>query len=438
MIPIKAGILSVQLLLGFCISGFSQCKDTSISASGEVVERAVLFDDAYKAKNFTEAKGSLNWLLLHAPKLNTNLYIKAVDTYDALATVAKNPEQRKIYLDSVMIVYDLRIKNCGEEPNVTNRKAISFFNYYYNSPTKSKEILTLMDRAIDLSQKQILDGIAENYMQAVRIAAGQKSLTSDEILERYETITEIIEEKTKKAQTDGKSTDRYKKMQEDNILILSTLVDINCEFVRIKLAPKFRENPADLALAKRIFNFMLKGKCTDDPLWLEAAETLHAAEKDFGLAKILGLRYLSLKDNEKAATLFAEALQLAPTSSDKAEIIGLQGHVEQLKGDHSKARELYLKAIVLDPTKKELYARIGDLYLNSFEMCKRGKSHAEDRFIFLAAYDMYQKAGETQRMADVKASFPSREEVHEMNYEPGQKIVVSCWINEETTIRTRN
>jgi tetratricopeptide (TPR) repeat protein len=183
---------------------------------------------------------------------------------------------------------------------------------------------------------------------------------------------------------------------------------------------------------------MLKGKCTDDPLWLEAAEKLHSVEKDFGLAKILGLRYLSLKDEEMSGKRFAEALDLAKTPSDRADILGLQGHLEQMKGDYSKARELYLKAISLDAGKKEFYERIGDLYLNSFEKCKKEKSKAEDRFIYLVAYDMYQRAGETHKMADAKAAFPSREEIHDINYQPGDKIIVTCWINEETTIRTRN
>jgi tetratricopeptide (TPR) repeat protein len=227
-------------------------------------------------------------------------------------------------------------------------------------------------------------------------------------------------------------------MQEDNVLILSTLIDINCEFVRTKLGPQFRAKPDEINLAKKIFNFMLKGKCTDDPLWLEAAEKIHSVEKDFGLAKILGLRYMTLKEQEKSAKLFAEALELAKTPVDRAEILGLQGHLEQIKGERPKARDLYLKAIALDPAKKEFYERIGDLYLNSFEECKKGKSHAEDRFVFLAAYDMYQKAGETRKMAEAKASFPSREEVHELNHEPGDKVFVACWINEETIIRTRN
>jgi hypothetical protein len=37
---------------------------------------------------------------------------------------------------------------------------------------------------------------------------------------------------------------------------------------------------------------MLQGKCTDDPLWLQAAETVHKdpnGQKDCGLAKTSGL-----------------------------------------------------------------------------------------------------------------------------------------------------
>lgn len=430
-------VLSI-LLITANISAFSQCKDTSPSASPAVIEKLALFQDSYKGKKYKVASGPLNWLLVNAPTINTNLYIMGADTYDELAQAEKDPATRRKYIDSLMIVYDLRMKNCGEEPNVTNRKALSFFYHNYNDPAKTKEILPLMDKAIELNQEKILDGLAENYMQGIRIAAGQKLLTDDQILERYDMITGIIETKIKKAETQKKPVDRYKKMQEDNLQILSSLIDMDCDFVRTKLAPKFKTSPDDLALTKRVFNFMLKGKCTDDPLWLEAAERLHAVEKDFGLAKILGLRYLTLKEYDKSAKFFAEALALAQTPSDKAEITGLQGHLEQIKGDQVKARDLYLKGISLDPGKKEFYERIGDLYLNSFEECKKGKSKAEDRFIFLVAYDMYQKAGESARMADAKASFPSREEVHEANYQPGDKVAVSCWINEETIIRTRN
>jgi tetratricopeptide (TPR) repeat protein len=433
-------LLWLLILISVGSNVLSQCKDNSASSSPAVIEKLVLFHDHYKEKKYKVALGPLSWLLKNAPTVNTNLYIMGADTYDELAKSEKDPAMRNKYVDSLMIVYDLRIKNCGEEANVMNRKAMSFFYFHYNNPARSKDILPLMDKAIELNKDKILDGLAENYMQGIKIASTQKLLSDDQILERYDRITKIIEKKIEKAKTENKPIERYQKMNEDNLSILSTVIEngIDCDFVRTRFGPQFRAKPDDLFLAKKIFNFMLKGKCSDDPLWLEAAEKIHTVEKDFGLAKIIGLRYMALKEAEMSAKLFAEALELAKTPVDRAEILGLQGHLQQIKGERLNARDFYRKAIALDPAKNEFYERIGDLYLNSFEDCKKGISHAEDRLVFLAAYDMYHKAGESRKMADAKASFPSREEVHELNHKPGDKVIVACWINEETIIRTRD
>src|SRR5688572_11232507 len=428
----------VVLTLAPVISVLSQCKDISATASSAVIEKKVLFEDEVLAKRFNVAKGPLNWLLINAPNLSTGLYIKGAETFDALAQAEKNPAKKQAYIDSLMIIYDLRVKNCGEEANVTNRKAISFYRYYYDNKARSKEILPLMDKAIELNNEKILDGLAESYMIAVKISADQKLLDENQILNRYEKITSIIDSKIKKAEAEGKPIDRYKKMNEDNLTILTSLVKINCDFVRNKFGPQFKQNPSDLELAKKIFNFMLKDKCTDDPLWLQAAETLHASEKDFGLAKVLALRYLSTKEYDKAAPMLEEALQLAKQPADRAEILALQAQQQEMLGKHDNARQLYLKALAANPSKKEYYARIGDIYMNSFSECKQEKHQAEDRFVFLIAYDMYQKAGETQKMANAKSSFPSMEEIFELDYKRGDKVKVGCWINEETIIRTRN
>ncbi len=137
-----------MLTLTPVITASSQCKDISATASPAVVEKKVLLEDEVLAKRFNVAKGPLNWLLINAPNLSTGLYMKGAETFDALAQAEKNPAKKQVYIDSLMIIYDLRIKNCGEEANVTNRKAISFFNYYYNNEAKSKEILPLMDKAV--------------------------------------------------------------------------------------------------------------------------------------------------------------------------------------------------------------------------------------------------------------------------------------------------
>jgi tetratricopeptide (TPR) repeat protein len=439
----------MKLLLPFAvlvifISGSSnqilaQCKDMSASASPEIIEKWAIFEDAHTNKKFGEARAPLKWLLDHSPNLTTNLYIKAAEVYDALAGAEKNPEKRRPYVDSLMIIYDLRVKNCGEEANVANRKAFSFFKHYYDHESKKQEILPLMDRAIELNGDKVLDGLVEYYMRMVKIAADKKLIDEKQIFERFDKISAIIDSKIKKAEIEKKPVDRYKKWNEENFVVLASIVNINCEVVRTKLGPEFKKNPSNINLAKSIFNFMLKDKCTDDPLWLQAAEALHAAEKDFGLAKVLAMRYLSTKEYDKGNVLLNEALELASTAQDKADVIGLQAQQQLILGNKEKARELYLKALSIDPSKKEFYARIGDMYLNSFDECAQEKSQADDRLVFLVAYDMYEKAGDNQKMATAKSRFPSRTEIFEANYQRGDKIKLgTCWINEETILRTRD
>ena len=53
------------------------------------------------------------------------------------------------------------------------------------------------------------------------------------------------------------------------------------------------------------------------------------------------------------------------------------------------------------------------------------------------AYEMYQKAGDSQRMASAKAQFPSIEEIFNENMKEGESLTVGCWINETVKLERR-
>jgi tetratricopeptide (TPR) repeat protein len=183
---------------------------------------------------------------------------------------------------------------------------------------------------------------------------------------------------------------------------------------------------------------MLQEKCTDDPLWLEAAERIVQEEKDYGILKNLGIRYMALENFTKAEEMFKQALEVAPGNSEKADILIYQGAIESRNGSKAAARELYRQAVAADASKKEAYEKIGDLYYNSFADCAKKESMAEDRLVYLAAYDMYQRAGDAKGMARAKEQFPSREEIFLVNWNAGDTQRVGCWIGESVTIRTRD
>ncbi|GIV37320.1 MAG: hypothetical protein KatS3mg032_1699 [Cyclobacteriaceae bacterium] len=438
-------VLILTLLAAAALTGFSQCREWTWSEDGATKareqEKVTLYQDAKANGQYRQALPPLNWLLKNSPKLNSSIYINGAEIFDKVASMEKDPVKKKVYIDSLLLIHDLRIANCGEEAPVTNRKALMAAKYYANEDGKEAYVLELMDKAFELNGNNIMDGTIIPYMQVIKINKLKlKSLSDDDVLARYDRVMSILDAKIKVASSKANQdqANRYREMKDDVDKILFSMVTVNCDFAREKLGPKFRQNPSDISTAKKIFAFMLQDKCTEDPLWLEAAEAIHKVEKDFGLAKNLGIRYLVMENYSKSAQLFNEALELAPTPADKADILIYLGSVEAKTGSKAAARELFRQALAADNSKKEAYEKIGDLYYQSFNECKKEQNMADDRLIYLAAYDMYARAGDAKKMAMAKEQFPSKEEIFLVNYQAGQTIRVGCWINETTTIRTRD
>lgn len=443
---LSSGLLSLTLALTAVVTANAQCgNDYKWSADGaqkaKEEESFVILKDAKTNGSFIQALTPLNFLISSNPQLNKTLYIYGAEVYDGLAKKETDAAKKAKYADSLMIIYDLRLKNtpCGEEASIANRKALAAYPYYINTD-KVKDLLTLMDKAVELNGNNVMDGTLIPFMQASCISKAKfKTLTDDQIIERYDKISGIIEAKTKKAQSEGKPVDKYTKYQSDVDNIFANCgVTIDCGLVKKTLEPKYRANPNDEDLAKKIFSYMLQGKCTDDPLWLETGEKVFEKHPDFGIGKNLAIKYLAKEDYSKAEQLLRKTLPLASSGEDKAETLILIGSINAKQGDKAGARDLYRQASAANPSNKEAYEKIGDLYMNSFNECAEKDNMADDRKVYLIAYDYYQKAGESRKMASAKEAFPSKEEIFEKNYQAGTPTKVGCWINEATTWRTRN
>jgi tetratricopeptide (TPR) repeat protein len=441
---VLTGALLVTALL---VSGSSwaQCKDWTWpdvpEQKAKAEEKVSLYDDYRKNNEFAKAKPHLNWLLTNTPDLNTSIYINGAEIYQKLASAEKDPVKKNVLIDSLLLIFDLRMKYCNEEANVTNRKALAALTFWANENGKEAYVLGLLDEAFKLSGNNILDGTIIPYMQAVKINKLKlKNLTDEQVLERYDMIMGVLDTKIKVASSQGKQdlVARYRGWKEDVDKILLSMIEVNCDFVRKNLGPKFKADPNDISTAKKIFAFMLQDKCTDDPLWLQAAEKISETEKDFGLLKNLAIRYLAMENYTRANQYLKEAINAASTNSDKADILIFQGSIEAKRGSKSAARDLYRQALAVDGSKKEAYEKIGDLYYGSSTECAKKETMAEDRLVYLAAYEMYQRAGDAKKMQMAKDQFPSKEDIFLVNWSAGDTQRVGCWINETVTIRTRD
>jgi tetratricopeptide (TPR) repeat protein len=431
----KSSLLGLMLVILTSATTYAQCKGTTWPEDKEKAEENnALYTDALKQKNYRGAVKGFQWLLTNAPKLNTGLYINGTDIYNNLAAAEKDPAKKQVLVDSLMMLYDMRITNCGDMENVLNRKAIYAATYNAQNKAKTAEVLALYDKVFEISGNNVLENNLLTYMQVIQLNdALLKNLTDDQVLQRYDKLSEVIDAKIKKAQSENKQADvdRLKKTKSSIDEILPKIVQVDCDFVRTKMQPNFRKNPTDLGLAKKMFQFMTAGGCIDDPLWLETAEVIHKDSPDYGLAINMAKIYAKNGNLEKAESLATEAITLASTPEQKESSSILVGDLLAQKGNKAAAREAYRKA------GKAGFEKIGDLYMGSGKDCSKGVSLAEDRLVYLAAYDMYVKAGDGQKMATAKAQFPSVTELFELNWKEGESKSISCWVGETVVLRTR-
>jgi tetratricopeptide (TPR) repeat protein len=392
-------------------------------------EKNVLYTDALRGEKYKEAAFHLRWLLVNSPDLNPSIYINGIKIYEGLADTEKDAKKQIVFADSALALYDLRIKYFNDEAKVLDRKAYAAYKYWLGRKDKHPDLLQLFKRALELNGNSSLDINCVAFMDFMsRYKKGGGKITDEEILDYYDTIIAILESK-------GKS-DRILKFKEqiDNMLVAT--IDVDCQFVEQNFGPKFNANPKDLKLAKRVYQLLSSGKCTDSPLYLKSLMAVHEQEPSYGLAKVIGLKSKINGDIEKAIKYYQDAISLTEENTKKADIYMELGDVYEKRGNKVAARDNFLKAVGADPSRKEAYALIGQLYFASYKDCT-GDNPVKDRAVFIAAYEMFKRAGNNSLMQNAQAQFPSMEDIFNYNYEVGQAVKVDCWINETVNIQKR-
>lgn len=389
-----------------------------------------MYTDAMSAKEYELARKPHQWLLENVPELGKSIYIHGAEIFNELLKTSSDTSRKEVHFDSLMLIYDLRMEHCNEKSEIMARKAYDAYRHTINDSDRLEDNLQLFDDAWEEAGGDLPSYVLLPYMNTVRMNKKVKNnLDPEEVMERYTRITGVLDSQNEQNPEIRKSVDE---------MFYDVMGDVDCNFVRENLGPKLRQDTKNVKIAKLIFSLMLKGKCTDDPLWLEAGEVVGDNDPDFNLYKTLALKAQASGDTEKALGLFDKALEYAQDSSEKAEVYYRRGQMLVEQGNLIEVREQFRKAITANPSMKDAYGAIGNLYFNSYEQCSQGESQVQDRAVFLAAYTMYMKAGNTIMAAKAKEQFPSKEDIFVENLSVGDAIEVGCWINERVTIQTRD
>lgn len=425
--------LILTFLLGFSGLVTAQAPNWGSDAA-RAQELHALFTDNVKLKDFKAAVAPLTWLLKNAPELNNGLYIDAIKTYEGLVEQTKDPKQLVVYQDSALLMYDLRVKYFKDEANVLNRKGLKAYPYLSARPNAVDQLFPLYEKIVQLNGDATYNPNVQYYMDLLCKKKAAGGFTDEQVLEQYDKLNGITEKNL--ASNDAANVQRWTQTKTYIDQVLQTCVTIDCNFVKDKMGPKFRQNPDDVDMAKKIFGLMATGKCTEDPLFLEAGEAMVKKEPSYGVYRVLAKIQESTKNYDKASAYYEESIKYANTNAEKADSYIEIAQIHDRKGANQSARNYYLKAA--ENGKTSAYTSIGNMYLGSHKECA-SDNPVKGSLWAIAAYEMYQKAGDKSNMAKARQYFPTAEQIftHGMTEQIGKQINTGCWINETVTLQKK-
>jgi len=381
------------------------------------------------------------------PIVSKNMYIHGEKLMNYF--IKKNKEDsavRQAYVDTLFMVYDQRIKYYGDNKKVPKgvllgRKAQDYMKYrveqseiYYPMFEESFKIMGMNSEPTTLFYF---------YVSSVRYVK-QKHAEKDLILENYVDIEDVIEYNIEKYIDNEKMLKRWTIVAnniEKNVSKFAT-----CEKLIQLYGPKLENDPENLKLAKNIVKFFEKRKCTKSDVYFNALQKVHAVEPSPESAFAMGRMAFEREKYSVAKDYLVEATNTLSDSlvKKKSSAYLLLAETYRSLKQPSAARSAALKVLNYKPNEGMVYIIIGDLYTSSASKCtlqglRVSYWAAADKYSRAAAISKDDKIKEIARkkLAVIKKSFPEKQDIFMRNLTDGQKVKIECWINEETTVRSR-
>ena len=157
------------------------------------------FNEAVGNQDFQTASGYLKQLLDKCPKASENIYAKGATVMKNKIARAKSVAEKKTYIDSLMLLYDLRIENFGDHATrgkayILDRKARDFLIY---NPLDHERVLELFREAIAAQPDPEL--VAIYFKQLTDYYKDDGEGSPEEIIAEYDRLSPVFDGATGQA-----------------------------------------------------------------------------------------------------------------------------------------------------------------------------------------------------------------------------------------------
>jgi tetratricopeptide (TPR) repeat protein len=405
-----------------------------------------LYREYFKQEDYKSAMPHWRVVYKTYPKSTTQIYLDGLKIYESYLTQSNDSRIKLVYLDSMMKVYDKRIKYFGNEGEQMGRKADKYLETILQLDLPEDEMIKGVQTGYQFAQKSItasgdktMAAVLVLYMQSSRKLYSYNVLKKSDVLDDYEKVMSIIDKQMSDPELKDKAAQAapiIEKIVEDSgVLDCATMNDLYGE--------KFKNTPNDVELLKKIVYMLRKEDCTDGELYASVSEQLYKLQPNADAAFNMARMFLKKKDYDKAFDYYKQAYETETNPDTKASYYYEAGMLALQREKLQMARDLVREAIKLKADYCQAYMLLGEVYGQA------SKSFEGDDFdkstVFWVAVDCFEKAA---RYDDCKADaenkakfyssyFPNKEEAFFRGLSEGQKQQIGGWINETTTVRVK-
>ena len=389
-------------------------------------------------KDYNAAAHYLKELLDKCPKASENTFVRGTTLYKNKINRAKSLAEKNVYIDSLMLLYDLRNEYFGDHPKrgtayILDRKAREYLTY---KPSDRKGIREAFRAAIEAGGDNTdPETVVAYFSNLCDDYKNTDEVMPDEIIAEYDRLTPFFEKNPEAGEYKG---------QFDAAFGLSGAA--SCENLEKLFRGKLEAAPNDEALLAQAVALMSRAKC-DGEFYFSIAEKYYQVKPSSETAMFLAQAFQNKGDYPKAKTYLNEALAVEQDPAERQKLLVRIALVGLVSNDIQGAASAARQARDLNPEDGVPYFVLAQCYGISAAHCEGFAGPAT----FWAAYDTMAKAiellpSDSEYLEHAKTSlsafrsrFPSSEECFFNELQEGARYTVNCGTAAgiSTTVRAR-
>ncbi|MBI4646012.1 MAG: tetratricopeptide repeat protein [Bacteroidia bacterium] len=444
-------IISILIILNLN-PATGQNSDRFGADSAKCVENLSFYREFIKQKNYVEAVKGWRIVFNICPQATKSIYSEGVKIYEYLIENEKNSEIRNKLIDTLLMIYDQRIKYYGNDPKypegwILGRKGNALFTYRKESTQAAYDCFS---KSLRLMGNNTEEGILTPFIYySIELFNAQKH-NAGQVVNDYVMASEIIEfnigKVSKSDMSDDKKKEKINKLTKakeniDNYFVLSAAA--TCDLLIPVFMPKIQATPDDVVLMKKIFYMLNKKNCTEDTLFFNMLLKLNQIEPSAIVSSSIAKILYKQGKYTQAIEYFNKAVALEPVDTLKAQYYFEMAAIVGTKLEkYAQSRQYAQKALEIKPYWGKPYILIAWLYASSSNEC--GTDEFEKKTVYWAAVDKLNYAKALDKSVTTEADklitsytalFPNIEDAHFHSISAGQTYTIGCWINETTKAR---